>query len=450
MLGAVFFGLAQGAVAREVAIPVAAAREAAVAAVQHGDLATAQALATHLLAQDPNDPLARQVLAMVALRQGDLPAARLAARAAFDAARSDRQRHEAAKLAAVIADKEARGLALRWWLRAAGEASPTAQDRKQTIAALDAVRDRSPWEARLSFSLSPSNNVNGGAESPFNIIDGRPEVGLLNGDAQALSGMVGTLNADLAWRLARSEAAQTRATLALDLKRVAFSDAAKAQAETLTGHDLGSSAIEIGLEHERLDGSGQGRWDFGLSVGLGQDGDAGNRMASARVGRSLGLGPRGRLTLGAEWTVEQETGAPGRVQRMPRLSASTLHLLEGGGRLGFALSAYDVDSDSGQRKRHGGLAQVSYAPGQPLGPFDVSAALGVSYATYPDYRVGFIAPAGGRQDQTLFGQVTLVARDVSWQGFSPQVTLRASRSGSNISKFDTTEIGVAFGLKSRF
>ena len=76
--------------------------------------------------------------------------------------------------------------ALRYWLRQAGDASPTTAERRETVAALNAVRDRSPWEARLRFSVSPSDNVNGGADSAFNIIDGRPEVGMLNGDAQAL------------------------------------------------------------------------------------------------------------------------------------------------------------------------------------------------------------------------------------------------------------------------
>ncbi|HRK42786.1 MAG TPA: hypothetical protein PLH11_07085, partial [Gemmobacter sp.] len=78
--------------ARDVTISLSDAREAAVQAVSRGELATAEALARHLLTADPQDPLARQVLATVALRQRDLPKARTEARAAHANARTDRQR----------------------------------------------------------------------------------------------------------------------------------------------------------------------------------------------------------------------------------------------------------------------------------------------------------------------------------------------------------------------
>ncbi|MBL8562294.1 MAG: DUF560 domain-containing protein, partial [Gemmobacter sp.] len=422
------------------------AREAAVQAVGRGDLATAETLARHLLAADPQDPLARQVLATVALRKGDLPRARAEARAAHANARTDRQRHEAAKLAAIIADAEGRDLALRWWLRAAGEDSPTAQERKLAARALAHVRDRSPWALRFGVSVSPSNNVNGGADSPFTIVDGHPELGqgLTDADGRALSGMVGKLNADLSWRLARSDRAQTRLSFGLDLKRVHITD----HTDNLKGSDLSSDTVSLGMDHERLDAGGRGRWDFGADLGLSRDGEDSSREISARLGRSLALTERAMISFSASWTVEQENRND-RVTRLPQLTISSEHHLAGGARLGFALTGYDAQTSNSQRKRHGGLVQVSYAPGKPLGPFDISGALGLSFADYPDYSVP-LGPGIGRQDQTVFGQVTLVARDLSWQGFSPQLTLRASRSDSNISKFDTLETGIVLGLKSQF
>ncbi len=433
------------AMARDVSMSVSDAREAAVQAVARGDLDTAQGLAAHLLAADAQDPLARQILATVALRRGDLPTARAEARAAHAAARTDRQRHEAAKLAAIIADAEGRDLAVRWWLRAAGEDSPTVQERKQAARALAHVRDRAPWSLRFGASVSPSNNVNGGADSPFTIIDGHPEAGVGENDrdARALSGVVGKLNADLSWRLDRSETAQTRLDFGLDLKRVRLSDAAV----LLRNSDLASSSFSLGIAHERLDGDGGGRWDFGAGLGLSRDGDTSSREISVQLGRSLALNAHSMLSFGAAWTVEQET-ASGAVTRLPQLTLSSEHLLKGGSRLGFALSAYAADTDNTQRHRRGGLAQVSYAPGKPLGPFQVAGALGISFADYPDYRVLF--QTIGREDQTVFGQITLVAPDISWQGFAPQLTLRASRSDSNISKFDTVETGILLGLKSQF
>lgn len=449
-LAAALFVAAAPLRAEDVRLPVETVRAAAVAAVQAGALDDAQALAQRLLLVDGSDPLARQVLAMVALARGDLPAARLAARAAYGAARSPRQKHEAAKIAAVVAAREERGIALRYWLRQAGDASPTTAERRETVAALNAVRDRSPWEARLRFSVSPSDNVNGGADSAFNIIDGRPEVGMLNGDAQALAGVVAQLGADLSWRLARGARSETRLTFGLDLERVRLTRAARRQAVLLTNGDLAESDLEIGLDHQRIDADGRGSWDFGLTLGLGDDGGSGTRSASLSVSRAMMAGNRTRLQFGAEWAVEQgaQSGAP--VQRIPRLSLSAQHRLESGARLGLSLAAYEVQSVSLQRARHGGYAQLSFTPASGIGPFDISGAIGASFATYPDYRVGIITPPGGRQDRSIFGEVTLVAREVSWAGFSPQLTLRASRNDSNISRFDTVTTGVLLGLQSRF
>lgn len=440
-------GLGSPALARDVAISLTDAREAAVQAVAQGDLATAEALASRLLAADPQDPLARQVMATIALRRGDLPKARVEARAAHANARTDRQRHEAAKLAAVIAEAEGRDFALRWWLRAAGEDSPTAQDRKLAARALARVRDRSPWSLRFGASISPSNNVNGGADNPFLVVDGHPEfsddkTGAFR-DGEALSGLVMKANADLAWRLARSKTAQTQLTFGLDLKRVKITD----QTTFLKDSDLGSDAMTFGLEHELTDANSRNRWDFGAEIGLSNSGGDSSREFSARLGRSLSIGKGTVLTFGASWTVEH-ANRNGDVSRMPQLTLRGQHRLAGGGRLGFTLTGYDAQTDHTQRKRHGGLVQVSYAPGKPIGPFDVTGAVGLSFADYPDYRV-FNVPVG-REDATVFGQFTLMARDVSWQGFSPQVTLRVSRSDSNISKFDTLETGILLGLKSQF
>lgn len=430
--------------AREVAISLSDAREAAVQAVSRGDLTTAEALARHLLAADPQDPLARQVLATVALRQGDLPTARAQARAAHANARTDRQRHEAAKLAAIIADAEGRELALRWWLRAAGEDSPTMQERKMAARALAHVRDRAPWSLRFGASVSPSNNVNGGADSPFTIVDGHPELGQgTNTDGQALSGIVGKVNADLDWRLARNDTAQTRLTFGLDLKRVTITD----PTVVLKGSDLASDSLSLGIAHERLDATARGRWDLGAELGLSRDGGDSSRAISARLGRSFAVGQASTISFAASWTVEQENRND-RVTRLPQLTFSSEHRLVGGARLGFALTGYEAQTNNTQRKRHGGLMQVSYAPGKPLGPFEVTGALGLSFADYPDYAVLF--QTVGREDATVFGQISLVAREVSWQGFSPQLTLRASRSDSNISKFDTVETGILLGLKSQF
>ena len=54
--------------------------------------------------------------------------------------------------------------------------------------------------------MTPSSNVNGGADTPYNIIDGVPLVGTLSAGAQALSGWIGQTSLNVGYRLRRSEA----------------------------------------------------------------------------------------------------------------------------------------------------------------------------------------------------------------------------------------------------
>lgn len=448
---AVMAGLWLGpAHARDIDLSPAEARALALEAVRIGDMQAATLIAERLIARDPKDALAQQILATSALNAGELDTARRAAREAYGAARSDRQRHEAAKLAAMIAAAQDRGFALRYWLRQAGEAGPTKRERAQAVAALDAVRNASPWEARLRFSLNPSDNVNGGSDKPYNVIDGRPEVGVLDGDARALSGLEARLGGDVSYLLARSDRQQTRLTFDLDLKRTRLSDSARKQAVNLTDRDFARTGLTLGLEHLRADTSGKGAWNYAVTLGLEDDGGTTGRSLGLSVGRIQRLNDRTRLTFGAEWTLDQTVSGADTLQRIPRLWLGLQQQLQNGASLGLSLSAYEVQSPSGQSARQGGVAQVSYAPANSIGPFDISTAFGAGVTSYPDYRVGFITPNGGRQDRSVFGEVSVSAREVSWAGFSPQMTLRVSRTDSNISRFDSTETGVLFGLKSQF
>ncbi|WP_151717679.1 tetratricopeptide repeat protein [Gemmobacter serpentinus] len=438
------------AVADEVEIDLTSARSLAIQAVQSGDMGAAITIAQRLIARDPKDALAQQILATAALNTGELDTARVAVRRAYGAAQTDRQRHEAAKLAAIIAAEQGRGLALRYWLRQAGENSPTQQERALAVSALNTVRDASPWETRLRFSVSPSDNVNGGSDRPYNVIDGRPEVGMLDGDARALSGVEARLGVDTSYMLNRSARAQTRLTFDLDLQRTRLSDSARKQAVTLSGSDFARSAIGLGVEHLRADASGRGAWSYGATLGLSDDSNDTGRSLSLSVDRIQRLSESTRLSFGAEWTLDETVSGTDALQRIPRLWMGLSQRLENGASLGLSISAYEVQSPSGQRARHGGVAQVSYTPASSIGPFDLSGALGAGVTRYPDYRVGFIAPDGGRQDSSVFGQVSVGFKEVSWAGFAPEMTLRISRTDSNISRFDSTETGILFGLKSQF
>lgn len=433
-----------------VAVAPQQAREAAVAAWQAGDLATARQIARSLVARDAADPLAQHLLALIALAENDLPGARQAARRAFGGAQSDLQRRSAALVAANVAAREERGLALRYWLRQATDATNDPAARMQGRAALNSLRALSPWSSALRFSVSPSSNVNGGADSAFNIVEGVDYIGTLDGDAQALSGVIGTMTGDLGYRIAQSATSETRLTAGLYLKRVALSAEAKEQAVSLTGADLATTSLDLGVTHLMRPAGMKGTLELGLSFGASDEGGDGARSLRLDATRRRPVGKAAEITLGAGWDMEQDLTGARRARQMPSLNFAISQRLSSGDRVGASVAAYGVHSEVGNQRRFGGQARVSYTLGQPVGPFSLSGSLGGSFTRYPNYMILFDHPEGGRRDATLFGEVTLGLDKMSWAGFAPTVTLRASQSDSNVSAFDTRQIGVMIGIKSLF
>ena len=75
---------------------------------------------------------------------------------------------------------------------------------------------------------------------------------------------------------------------------------------------------------------------------------------------------------------------------------------------------------------------------------------GVAFADYPDYAIGFFAVDGGRQDTTVFYAATIGLPDASYAGFTPSVTIAASSTDSNVSRFTRDTFSAGITLSSQF
>jgi hypothetical protein len=76
-------------------------------------------------------------------------------------------------------------------------------------------------------------------------------------------------------------------------------------------------------------------------------------------------------------------------------------------------------------------------------------SLGASWQHYADFTVGLPVP-GGREDETLFGQVEFTLQALDYGGFVPSLRVQARKTDSNVSRYDTRETTVSFGIKSAF
>ena len=430
------------------------ARQIAQAALLNGDAALTRQLALGLIHANPDDAHA---LLMLSAAEGALEnpaAARRAASKAYRASESKQQRLQAAKLASQFALAEERPTLSQVWLRRAATQSETPEEDKTLARAYGRVRATNPLAVNLAFSVRPSNNVNNGADSAVQAIDGVPVVGFLSRDAQALSGTILGADLQLRYRLRADNRSRTSLGGRLYVQRVLLSD----EAENLENSDFDASYGEVSLEHAFAVGETPGNSaKLRLTRGTywSQD-DTDYHLLRFDADRTWRINEKTFFTLGGSVAQYTRPGAETQDSDTYLVRARVSHTLDGGDVIGASLSYQEATSDSVNRRSETVSARLSYAFAKSWGPAQARASLSLSHADYPEYtsllntmgQIGVIP--GGRQDTSAYADLSLFFADYDYAGFAPTVTFRAGRKSSNVSRFDTREFSVNFGFQSKF
>jgi hypothetical protein len=431
------------------------ARSLAVQAVLAGDAILAHQLASALVVRDPEDAAALRVLAAVEPVLGRPAAGRAAAAEAWRLSGSPERRYEAARLAARAALAEDRPGLARWWLRLALLSAPTSDETARTRQDAARLGDMMPWRWDASLSFGPSRNVNGGSETPFNVIEGLPFVGVISVDGRALSGWTGILELSARRRLAESETTRWEAGLKVWARGVTLSDEARAliaaerdpEDGPLTGADFSSSLVEASLRHDRL----AGRWLLGAEAAAGLAWHGGELSYGLMRGAAKAARPLGeRQGLSFDAFTERRWSEDGDRQA-DRVGASVEWSvrLERAGRLAFSLGRGATLSDNRNTASDYWAVQARWTLAEPVGPARLDLRVGAQRTDYPDYAVFFPVP-GGRQDERRWASVEATFADWDVAGFAPVVSVEASRTDSNVSRFDAEGVTVGFGFRSTF
>lgn len=438
--------------------PVCVHAEATQFNLEQVDILASQALASQqpklaydlgkgLLEADPKNPRAYyyQALALAQVKAYG-PAEKKAAWAYWHA-QNDDQRYQAANLAAQLSFANDRMTGSQFWLRRAVNHAPNDVARAQTVSAFQNVRARNPLRFDFRFSLTPSDNVNNGSNSPLNVIDGVPVVGTLSQSAQALSGTITTAQFSASYRVAASPGRETRIKARLNARRVDISDPVAG----LSGSDLSSTIAEIGLSQYMRGASEAVTWKFDLDGGrVWYGGDPLYDFARLGAERHQKLGEWVLLSFGASAEEQQDKADRGADATVMGGFASVGLDLSGGGQLGLRLQYRDTDSTGVNRASQQWTGIASYQMGRAIGPAKMEFSIGASTLDFDQYRVGFITVPGGRKDESVFGGVTATFKDLGYMGFVPTVSLRSEKSSSNISRFDVAETSVTLGIRSEF
>ncbi len=440
----------QAQTAGEITMKPGQARAFAAAMLRDGKPALAAQLAHGLLQRDPADASAHFILARAYQQMHRPQEGRRAAAQAFRHARSPLAHFRSSQLAATLAYESARPGLAQLWLRRSWNHAPDEKARDVLKRDYRVLRALNPWSLQARFSVQPSDNVNNGAEDPYFIIDGLPFVGILSGDAQALSGIKMTGDLTLGYRISGSKDRQTRLSGRLYLSRVSLSDAARAQAPDARNSDFAYTRFELSAEHQKSLGKGRGA--LGYQAGLSHSWLAGaDHQNAVRLGltRQIPLSKGKSLLIATQIERVLPAGhgpALNRAELRMRLSQKT----KNGGHLSYGLTVDLTDSDSANSRRQRLSAVATYAWPKPVGPARLSLSLGGAVTHYPDYLIGWARVPGGREDRSLFGSVDLVFDALDYAGFVPSLKLHAQKTQSNVSRFETKELSVSLGVVSKF
>jgi tetratricopeptide (TPR) repeat protein len=432
-------------------IPNAQARVIATRAVQAGDYGLAIEIARQLLSQDPDDRAALIVMAAAAPQIGDFDAGRRAGARAWRVSQTDAQKYEAARLAALAAANAERFTRSTIWLRRALTVAPNDTEFERTITDARAISRRNPWSTSLSFSVVPSNNVNGGTDDDTLTAPGNFD-GQLSDDALALAGIRASVGFRTQYRLHATPNSRTTVGLQFNATRVRLEDGAP-----LPDAAFDTDTTLINLTYERALPKGAISVTAATGVSHYAAGSEGEAEIDAYKYDILRLGLRYRRPLDSRSAVSFDVQSEqltydsvyiGEVDRT-NLNTSYTRRTDDGNTWRAAISYTDSDSASANYVFESVSLQGSYTWREPIGPVSLTVGAGVTWADYPDYSLLF-AVTGGRQDTTLFYTINMKFDDLSYAGFTPGISVNHSFAESNVSRFTRDTLAVGFTLTSQF
>jgi len=105
-----------------------------------------------------------------------------------------------------------------------------------------------------------------------------------------------------------------------------------------------------------------------------------------------------------------------------------------------------IDTDSAALTHTGAVVVATYRLGKPTFGAETEFSLITEIERYDDALYGNDA----RKDNGITLSTSFLLKDFDTHGFAPKVTLRASRTNSNIERFETQSLGVNIGFESVF
>lgn len=433
------------------------ARNVAATALNLGEFELARKLAMGLLLADEEDAFAYSILTTAHSKLGNPKLARAAARLTYKYSNTKLESYSAARSAGQVAFQQKRYTASQIWLRRASVYAPDDRYTRRIAKDYAQVRAVNPLSFRLNVAVTPSDNVNNGADSLENLVNGEPQLGFINAASRALSGVIATTDASLSYRIRQTKTSRTLINARLFTRNVFLSSDAKALiaadpfSPDLDDSDFSTIYYDGGVSHSFALGKKPGAFaridaTAGKTISAGRSNYKFGRLAFTP---SYALNKSTRLTL--RGSVEQRYSDIVSLNDQTRFqtSATLRKKRANGDTVSFGLNLQDTNSDGRNISNWSGVADLNYSFGKQIGPMQLSAGLSLGYTHFSTYST--TSPVvGGRSDTSVYGNLTMFFVDYDLAGFSPTVRVRTGRRTSNVSRFETEEFSVSLGIQSKF
>lgn len=430
----------------QVTLSPAQVRELAGQAVLQGQPGLAFDLSGALIGRDASDINAHLIRSRASRDLGRMDDALKHARRAWSLATSAEERYSAAMATAQALSSSGRRTAAQLWLRRAVEIAPDDALKQRAARDFQYVRRQNRWATALSFSISPSSNINNGSRNATSELFDLPLQFELGGAARALSGLEIAGGFSTRYRLEETTRRRTDLQFGATHTTYVLSEEAQDIAPETDGADFATTTVFAGIQQSFLlpDPKTQLGWNlrFGATWYGGEE-----LLRYARIGGSVQhvVGKRGIVDLAL--SREAQTGLNGRDDATIWAGRIGYGMtLESGNRFSISTSLTRSESDADYLDYTRTEIAGRYSLGKPVGPTELE--FGLAFAEKRHDRSGLTAD--GRQESTVKASVTAAFPRLVYYGFIPTVTLEAARTDANLDLYETESLGLQIGIRSAF
>lgn len=436
LIGFVFFLLTQEAVAQDTN-----------ATRNRGELHNVLVQANAVLAEHPNHAPSLLTIAIAHLELGNYDSALWYAAKAYRVGTDAEQKLQAARFAATAHFRVGNYTRAEWWLRLAHNHVFSTEQEERVARDFQAVRRENPFRAHLSFSVTPSSNINGGARQKDFILEGLPLIFELGPNALALEGIEYSGSATLSYRLSQNSNQITIAGLSLYGRTYSLSPASQARVPNVSGSDYSLTQVEASIRRRQLLFRAWGPTD--LSFHLGQvwyGGDPLHRYGRVSVAQAFALSERSGLRFQTFVEKRRSLSLLAPDSTLYEVQGIFSHRLNNQDLIQLSVRGSEQDSNFSASKYTDTGLSVSYSRARPIFGANISLALGYGEKVYEESALTL----NGRYDSYITLDATASFREYTYLGFAPTVTISASKTTSNDPGYDASVLQARIGIESVF